>query len=252
MQNPSSSVSSGNISPAIVGPSKDTKEVYVIGLGVLGLAIVIGAFWYFSGQSQSYVPKTPTETVSNAQVTNVLKTSTTPPVEPILHSQIVPASSYKSDSIHTDVYFEVGRKGLTDDAKAILATQADLAKNDPDLGILVQGYTDQQGSVSYNHKLGLMRAEKVKEFLIGQGVSGQVIKVVSLGKDGALCLDNSDVCRNMNRRVHLEIRKIGQEHMILPTVATEPTTVEPIHSADDQHDNTDNPDPLVETHCFLP
>ena len=98
----------------------------------------------------------------------MLKTSTTPPVEPIVHSQTVPASSYKSDSIHTDIYFEVGRKGLTDDAKAILATQADLAKNDPDLGILVQGYTDQQGSVSYNNKLGLMRAEKVKEFMIGR------------------------------------------------------------------------------------
>jgi len=141
----------------------------------------------------------------------------------------------------------VGRKGLTDDAKAILATQADLAKNDPDLGILVQGYTDQQGSVSYNHKLGLMRAEKVKEFLVGQGVSEQVIKVVSLGKDGALCLDNSDVCRNMNRRVHLEIRKIGQEHMVLPSVAAEPTITEAIQSADDQGTNTDGHGSLADT-----
>ena len=169
----------------------------------------------------------------------MLKTNTTPPVEPIVHNQIVPASSYKSDSIHTDIYFEVGRKGLTDDAKAILATQADLAKNDPDLGILVQGYTDQQGSVSYNNKLGLMRGETVKEYLVGQGVSDQAIKVVSLGKDGALCLDSSDVCRNMNRRVHLEIRKIGKDHMILPTVATEPKTTEPIQSANDQNANTD-------------
>lgn len=239
MQKPSSPVSSGNISPAIVGPSKDTKEVYVIGLGVLGLAVVIGAFWYYSGQGQSYATKAPTETLTNAQVANVLKTSTTPPVEPIVHSQTVPTSSYKSDSIHTDIYFEVGRKGLTDDAKAILTTQADLAKNDPDLGILVQGYTDQQGSVSYNHKLGLMRAEKVKEFLVGQGVSDQAIKVMSLGKDGALCLDSSDVCRNMNRRVHLEVRKIGKDHMILPTVATEPKTTEPIQSANDQNSNTD-------------
>ena len=239
MQKPSSSVSSGNISPAIVGPSKDTKEVYVIGGLVLGLAIVIGAFWYYSGQDQFFASKTPAETLTNAQVANVLKTSTTPLVEPIEHNQIVPASSYKSDSIHTDIYFEVGRKGLTDDAKAILATQADLAKNDPDLGILVQGYTDQQGSVSYNNKLGLMRAEKVKEYLAGQGVSDQVIKVVSLGKDGALCLDSSDVCRNMNRRVHLEIRKIGKDHMILPTVATEPTATEPIQSADDQNADTD-------------
>jgi peptidoglycan-associated lipoprotein len=239
MQKPSSPVSSGNISPAIVGPSRDTKEVYVIGLGVLGLAIVIGAFWYFSGQGQSYATKAPAETLTNAQVATVLKTSTTPPVEPIVYSQTVSASSYKSDSIHTDIYFEVGRKGLTDDAKAILATQADLAKNDPDLGVLVQGYTDQQGSVRYNHKLGLMRAEKVKEFLVGLGVSDQAIKVVSLGKDGALCLDSSDVCRNMNRRVHLEIRKIGKDHMILPTVATEPKTTEPVQSADDQNSNSD-------------
>lgn len=246
MQKPSSSVSSGNISPAIVGPNKDTKEVYIIGGLVAILALVIGAFWYYSGQNQSYASKTPAETLTNAQVTNVLKTGTTPLVEPIVHNQILPASSYKSDSIHTDIYFEVDRKGLTDDAKAILATQADVAKNDPDLGILVQGYTDQQGSVSYNNKLGLMRAEKVKEFLVGQGVSDQVIKVVSLGKEGVLCLDSSDVCRNMSRRVHLEIRKIGKDHMILPTVATEPKTTEPIQSANDQNSTAEDHGSLVD------
>ena len=239
MEKSSSSVSSGNISPAIAGPSKDTKEVYIIGGLVTILALVIGPLWYYSGQDRSFASKTQSETLTNAQVTNLLKTSTTPLVEPIVHNQVLPASSYKSDSIHTDIYFEVGRKGLTDDAKAILATQADLAKNDPDLGILVQGYTDQLGSVSYNNKLGLMRGEKVKEFLVGQGVSDQVIKVVSLGKDGSLCLDSSDVCRNMNRRVHLELRKIGKDHMMLPTVATEPATTEPMQSANDQNANTD-------------
>jgi peptidoglycan-associated lipoprotein len=247
MQNPSSSVSSGNISPAIVGSDKGTKEVYIVGGMVLILAMAIGAVWFYSGQGQSYVSKPPAETLSNAQVTNVLKASTTPPVEPIVHSQIVPAPSYKSDSIHTDIYFEVGRKGLTDDAKAILATQADLAKNDPDLGILVQGYTDRQGSAGYNMKLGMKRAETVKAELMSAGVAEHQIKVVSLGEEGALCLDNSDVCRNMNRRVHLEIRKIGQEHMILPTVATEPKTSEPIQSANDQGTSTDDHGSLAET-----
>jgi len=224
-----------------VGPNKDGKEVYVVGGLVLILAIAIGAVWYYSQDLMGSSATSSNNQMTNNQVSTLLKnTSATSPLsEPIVHNQIVPASSYKSDSIHTDIYFEVGRKGLTDDAKAILATQADLAKNDPDLGILVQGYTDQQGSISYNNKLGLMRAEKVKEFLVGLGVSDQVIKVVSLGKDGALCLDNSDVCRNMNRRVHLEIRKIGKDHMILPTVVTEPKTTEPIQSADDQNSNTD-------------
>jgi len=248
MKKPSSSVSSGNISPAIVGPNKDTKEVYVVGGLVLILAIAIGAVWFYSQDLMVSSANGSNNQLTDKQVTTLLKnTSATSPLsEPIVHNQIVPASRYKSDSIHTDIYFEVGRKGLTDDAKAILATQADLAKNDPDLGILVQGYTDQQGSVSYNNKLGLMRAEKVKEYLVGQGVSDQAIKVVSLGKNGALCLDNSDVCRNMNRRVHLEIRKIGKDHMILPTVATEPKTAEPIQSADDQNSNTDGPGSLAD------
>ena len=247
MQNPSSSVSSGNISPAIVGTDKGTKEVYVVGGMVLIVALAIGAGWYYSGQGQSYVSKAPAETLTNAQITNVLKTSTTPPVEPIVHSQVVSTASGTPDSIHTDIYFEVGRKGLTDDAKSILATQADLAKNDPDLGILVQGYTDQQGSVSYNMKLGMKRAETVKAELMSAGVAEQQVKVVSLGKDGVLCLDSSDVCRNMNRRVHLEIRKIGQEHMMLPTVATEPKTSEPIQSADDQNANTNGHGSLADT-----
>ena len=93
MQNPSSSVSSGTISPAIVGTDKGTKEVYVIGGVVLGLAIVVGAFWYYSGQGQSYVSNIPAETLSSAQVTNVLKASTALPVEPIVHSQTIPAAS---------------------------------------------------------------------------------------------------------------------------------------------------------------
>lgn len=244
MQKPSSSISSGNISPAIVGPNKDTKEVYVLGGLVLSLAIVIGAFWYYSGQDQSFASKTPAETLTNAQVTNVLKTGTTPLVEPIVHNQIVPASIYKSDRIHTDIYFEVGRKGLTDDAKAILATQADLAKSDPDLGILIQGYTDQQGSASYNKKLGMKRAETVKAELMNAGVAEHQIKVVSLGKEGVLCVDNSDICRNMNRRVHLEMHKIGQEHMIVPTVATQ--TPESLLPSTGNPDGTDPSLPLID------
>jgi len=246
MQKPSS-VSSGNISPAIVGLSRDGKEVYILGGVVSILAIVLGAFWYYSGPGQSYASKTQPEALTNSQVTNALKTSATQPVESIMTNQMVPASSHKVDSVHTDIYFEVGRKGLTDDAKAILATQADLAKNDPDLGILVLGHTDQQGSATYNMKLGMKRAETVKAELLNAGVAEQQIKAVSLGEEGVLCIDNSDICRNMNRRVHLEIRKIGKDHMTLLSVATEPTPTEPIRSAEGLNSDTDGHGSLAET-----
>jgi peptidoglycan-associated lipoprotein len=125
-----------------------------------------------------------------------------------------PTVSPENDIKHADLYFEVGRKGLTDEAKAQLQIHAESLKSDPNWGVLLQGHTDQQGSTDYNRKLGLRRAETVKEHLIGLGVPATSIKVVSLGKEGALCADTSDTCNRLNRRVHLEFRNIGAEHMV--------------------------------------
>jgi peptidoglycan-associated lipoprotein len=222
MQKPSS-VSSGNISPAIVGPYKDTKEVYVIGGVVSVLAVVVGAAWLYS---QNLVVSSATglnPELTNNQVSTLLKSQSadSPTPEPFAKAVATGASEPTSNVIHTDIYFEVGRKGLTDEAKSVLATQAEILRKNADWGLLVQGYTDQQGSASYNKQLGLRRADTVKDELMKAGVAENQITVVSLGKEGVLCIDNSDVCRHMNRRVHLEMRKIGQEHMIVPAAAAQ-------------------------------
>jgi hypothetical protein len=39
-------------------------------------------------------------------------------------------------------------------------------------------------------------------------VPGDSIKVVTIGQDGALCDEPSAECQQLNRRVHLEIRKL--------------------------------------------
>ena len=69
---------------------------------------------------------------------------------------------------------------------------------------------------------------------------------MSLGKDGVLCIDNSDVCRQMNRRVHLEIRTIGEEHMIVPVVATTPA-VESTQASVDPSQKSDDPNSLIDS-----
>ena len=215
MQKGPSQVTSGNIAPTITGPQKD-KDVFVVSGLVVSLAAVIGAFWYYSSTDHT----TGQDQLNGSQVSEVLNTrSLAIPVSlPPVRIQETP----KPGIIHTDLYFEVGRKGLTDEAKKLLQEEAMLLKNDGNLGVLVQGYTDQQGSASYNMKLGLKRAETVKAELMNAGVAEHQIKVVSLGKDGVLCIDSTDVCRQMNRRVHLEIRTIGQEPMVRPVVATTP------------------------------
>ncbi|BCA56076.1 hypothetical protein W02_32160 [Nitrospira sp. KM1] len=232
MQKGPSQVTSGNIAPAISAPKKD-KDVFVVSGLVVSLAALIGGLWYYSSieQTTAAVP----DRLSGAEVRDALKSNAQP------QAIAVSLSSAKEQEtgiaintpgiIHNDIYFEVGRKGLTDEAKSIVQQQAAMLRNDGDLGVLVQGYTDRQGSASYNMMLGMKRAETVKMELVNAGVAEHQIKTVSLGKDGVLCIDNSDLCRQMNRRVHLEIRSIGQEHMTPPVMAETPEPADTTASA---------------------
>jgi peptidoglycan-associated lipoprotein len=210
MSHGSTQVSSENIAPKILGPERDTKEVMILGTVVLFLGGLLAAAWYY-GQAGD-------QTKTNlATIVNQAEASTTPFSEVAMPVVSIP------DIIHADVYFEVGRKGLTDEGKTQLAAQADILKQHEDYGVLIQGYTDQQGSASYNKLLGMKRADTVKAELLNAGVAEHQMKTVSLGEEGVLCVDSSDVCRHMNRRVHLEVRKVGQEHMVLPFAPTTPS-----------------------------
>lgn len=219
MSQGSSQVSSGNITPTIKGPERDTKEVIVLGAVVLFLGGLLAAAWLYS-QSSDQVKVTPaTDKIEHTSVPDLLRKATAMPQAEASTTNsttaVMPAPAI-ADIIHTDIYFEVGRKGLTDDGKAQLSAQAAMLKQNEDYGVLIQGYTDQQGSASYNKQLGLKRADTVKAELVNAGIAEHRIQTVSLGEEGVLCVDTSDTCRHMNRRVHLEVRKIGQEHMLLP------------------------------------
>jgi peptidoglycan-associated lipoprotein len=243
MQKGPSQVTSGAIAPSLSGPKKD-KDVLVVSGLIVSLAAVIGAIWYYSSTEQGFGP----EPLTSVQVSEALRTP--PVVTPVSLSPSATAEPAVTRTtagiIHTDLYFEVGRKGLTDEARTLLHAQASILKHDANLGVLVQGYTDQQGSTGYNRALGLKRAETVKTELINDGVSEHQIKTVSLGKDGVLCLDMSDVCRQMNRRVHLEIRPIGEQHMRAPAVATMPAP-EPPQASADPGESTQADDSLIES-----
>jgi len=222
MQNGPSHVSSGNIAPKIMGPQRDTKEVTLLAGVVLVLGGLVAAAWYY-GQTADQITVTPAiGKIENTDVPAIIKKAgvmNQAEAATISTSVTAPAVAPLDDVIHTDVYFEVGRKGLTEEGKAQLAARAELLKHNQDYGILIQGYTDQQGSADYNKKLGFKRAEAVKTEFLQAGVAEHRMKIVSLGEEGVLCVDDSALCRNINRRVHLEIRKIGQEHMAAPAVA---------------------------------
>ena len=216
-----SQVSSGTITPTLRGPEKDTKEVIVLGGVILFLGGLLAAAWLYSQSGDQVTDSPATEKVENTIVPGLLmksSVSTQTGASSTHPIQVTAPAISTPEIIHADIYFEVGRQGLTDQGKAQLAAQANMLTQHEDYGVLIQGYTDQQGSASYNMQLGMKRAEAVKAELVNAGIAEHRIKTMSLGEEGVLCVDSSDVCRHMNRRVHLEVRKIGQEHMVLPVV----------------------------------
>src|SRR3990172_7014025 len=102
MQKPSSSVSSGNISPAIVGPNKDGKEVYVIGGLVLILAIAIGAVWFYSQDLVVSSANGSNHQLTDKQVSTLLKNqnATAPPSEPLTRAVVTGASATIGEIVH--------------------------------------------------------------------------------------------------------------------------------------------------------
>jgi peptidoglycan-associated lipoprotein len=75
--------------------------------------------------------------------------------------------------------------------------------NDPAMAertILLVGRSDDRGAVGYNRELGMKRAERIKQLLIGNGLSAARIQVKSAGESGAQG-ENAGTSFGYDRRV---------------------------------------------------
>lgn len=106
-----------------------------------------------------------------------------------------------------DVHFDFDHRGLPEEAKAVLRGHAEVLR-DSHWSVLIQGHTDDRGPVKHNLRLGLRRAERVKEHLISLGVSPSQIETVSLGEFDPVCVEANEACRRQNRRVHFSLAKL--------------------------------------------
>ena len=119
------------------------------------------------------------------------------------------------EPLHADVYFDFKSTRLRADAARLLQEKADLMTSGEPWTVLVQGHADMRGDATYNRSLAQRRAEVVKQFLVELGVPESSIRTTALGQDSALCDDPDATCQQLNRRVHLEFRRIPRtSHLI--------------------------------------
>ena len=102
----------------------------------------------------------------------------------------------------TDVYFDLDRSEIRDDARAGLQKDAEWLKRWTSTQVIVEGHCDSRGSAQYNLGLGSRRASAVKDYLMSLGVPASRVTVVSKGKEQPFCTDETESCWQQNRRGH--------------------------------------------------
>ena len=101
------------------------------------------------------------------------------------------------------VFFDFDKASITAQAEAILEQAAATAKKGHAVHIELTGHTDLAGTVDYNNKLSLRRAEAVKAALVKLGLPATEIDVVGKGKSDPLVPTKDGVRQPQNRRVEI-------------------------------------------------
>ena len=103
------------------------------------------------------------------------------------------------------VQFATGTANLSAAAREGLAKFSGIVASYPGLRFMVEGHTDNQGSVATNNELSLRRAIAVRDYLIGQGVPASSIDVAGLGSSRPVADNSTADGRARNRRVDIVV-----------------------------------------------
>jgi peptidoglycan-associated lipoprotein len=110
-----------------------------------------------------------------------------------------------------DIFFSYDNADIRKDEDALVQTDAQFLAAHPSMRLVIEGHCDERGSEDYNMVLGQSRASRVREALIKQGISGDRIKLISLGKEKPFCTAaENESCWSQNRRAHFVLENKQQ------------------------------------------
>jgi iron complex outermembrane receptor protein len=122
-----------------------------------------------------------------------------PPPPPPAPPSYAPARTYL-------VFFDWDRADLTSRAKQIVAEAAAASTHVQTTRIEVDGYTDLSGTIPYNKKLSIRRAQTVEAELVRDGVARSEIDIHGYGESNPLVPTAKGVREPQNRRVEIILK----------------------------------------------
>ncbi len=98
------------------------------------------------------------------------------------------------------VFFNYDSAELDTDAQELLQDQVAWLKQHSDVSVIIEGHCDERGTREYNLALGEKRAQSVKNYLIGLGISSDRVSTISYGKERPAVIGSNDGAWAQNRR----------------------------------------------------
>ena len=98
------------------------------------------------------------------------------------------------------VFFDYDQSTVRDDAATVLRRKVDILRASPQVRLRIEGHADERGSTEYNLALGNRRAEAIRQFLVGFGLSQANFEIVSFGEGRPLEQGQTEAAWARNRR----------------------------------------------------
>ena len=98
------------------------------------------------------------------------------------------------------VFFGYDSSDLDSDALELLQDQVAWLKQNSQVSVTIEGHCDERGTREYNLALGEKRAQAVKNYLIGLGISPDRVSTISYGKERPAVVGSNDGAWAQNRR----------------------------------------------------
>lgn len=103
------------------------------------------------------------------------------------------------------VNFAFDKSDLLPESYSVLDKGVKLLKDNPNVNVEIEGYTDYIGTAEYNMQLSIERAIRVKEYLVSQGIADSRLSTVGYGQGNPVASNETEEGRTMNRRIVFRI-----------------------------------------------
>ena len=103
-------------------------------------------------------------------------------------------------TMEAQLHFAFDKSDLTDSARVLLDDKVAVFRANPEMTIVLTGYTDVTGTNAYNMELGTRRAQAAKDYIVARGIAPHRIIIDSKGEGQQIPMSGGVAGEPSNRR----------------------------------------------------